>query len=32
MQKKKIEVVKAIDKLEDLHKYLSPEYRKIVGK
>ena len=31
MNKKKVEVVRKIETLEDFNKYLSPDYRKIVG-
>ena len=31
MNKKKLEIVKKIENIEDLSKYLSAEFRKIVG-
>ncbi len=31
MNKKKAEVVKKVENVEDLNKYLGPDYRKIVG-
>ena len=31
MNKKKLEVVRKIETIEELNKHLSPDYRKIVG-